>query len=204
MPLMMRTHSTRPTSGETSPPSGRPPARRDGASGRGDVWWCELPEIGRRPVVVLSRDAAIPRLRRLLIGPCSAATACASSARRSRSPSTATTDEASRVSRFARRPERPRDRRIPARARIRRWPEPGRTRTARPSSLSLRRPGSDCTRRRARAPDRPRSFARRIGEVVERERALFGPPVAGVEHDLGRNLTNRSRSRHGAPGVAPP
>lgn len=37
---------------------------------RGDVWWCELPEIGRRPVVVLSRDAAIPRLRRVLIGPC--------------------------------------------------------------------------------------------------------------------------------------
>ena len=37
---------------------------------RGDVWWCELPEIGRRPVIVLSRDAAIPRLRRALIGPC--------------------------------------------------------------------------------------------------------------------------------------
>ena len=37
---------------------------------RGEVWWCELPEIGRRPVVVLSRDAAIPRLRRALIAPC--------------------------------------------------------------------------------------------------------------------------------------
>jgi mRNA interferase MazF len=37
---------------------------------RGEVWWCELPEIGRRPVIVLSRDAAIPRLRRALIGPC--------------------------------------------------------------------------------------------------------------------------------------
>jgi mRNA interferase MazF len=37
---------------------------------RGEVWWCELPEVGRRPVVVLSRDAAIPRLRRALIGPC--------------------------------------------------------------------------------------------------------------------------------------
>jgi mRNA interferase MazF len=34
------------------------------------VWWCELPEIGRRPVVVLSRDAAIPRLRRALVAPC--------------------------------------------------------------------------------------------------------------------------------------
>jgi mRNA interferase MazF len=37
---------------------------------RGEVWWCELPEIGRRPVVVLSRDAAIPRLRRALVAPC--------------------------------------------------------------------------------------------------------------------------------------
>jgi len=36
---------------------------------RGEVWWCELAEVGRRPVVVLSRDAAIPRLRRTLIGP---------------------------------------------------------------------------------------------------------------------------------------
>jgi mRNA interferase MazF len=34
------------------------------------VWWCELPDIGRRPVVVLSRDVAIPRLRRTLIAPC--------------------------------------------------------------------------------------------------------------------------------------
>ena len=37
---------------------------------RGEIWWCELPDVGRRPVVVLSRDAAIPRLRRTLIGPC--------------------------------------------------------------------------------------------------------------------------------------
>jgi mRNA interferase MazF len=37
---------------------------------RGEVWWCELAEIGRRPVVVLSRDAAIPRLRRALVAPC--------------------------------------------------------------------------------------------------------------------------------------
>jgi mRNA interferase MazF len=29
-----------------------------------------LPEIGRRPVVVLSRDAAIPRLSRALVAPC--------------------------------------------------------------------------------------------------------------------------------------
>jgi mRNA interferase MazF len=37
---------------------------------RGEVWWCELPEVNRRPVVVLSRDAAIPRLRRTLVAPC--------------------------------------------------------------------------------------------------------------------------------------
>ena len=37
---------------------------------RGEVWWCEMAEIGRRPVVVLSRDAAIPRLRRVLVAPC--------------------------------------------------------------------------------------------------------------------------------------
>lgn len=41
--------------------------------GRGELWWCELPEIGRRPVVVLSRDAAIPRLRRALVAPCTTA-----------------------------------------------------------------------------------------------------------------------------------
>jgi mRNA interferase MazF len=37
---------------------------------RGELWWCEPPEIGRRPVVVLSRDAAIPRLRRAIVAPC--------------------------------------------------------------------------------------------------------------------------------------
>jgi mRNA interferase MazF len=37
---------------------------------RGEVWWCDLAEIGRRPVVVLSRDAAIPRLQRALVAPC--------------------------------------------------------------------------------------------------------------------------------------
>lgn len=40
------------------------------ALNRGELWWCELPEIGRRPVVVLSRDAAIPRLGRTLVAPC--------------------------------------------------------------------------------------------------------------------------------------
>jgi mRNA interferase MazF len=37
---------------------------------RGELWWCELPEVGRRPVVILSRDVAIPRLRRALVAPC--------------------------------------------------------------------------------------------------------------------------------------
>ncbi len=37
---------------------------------RGEVWWCELAEIGRRPVVVLSRNAVIARHRRALVAPC--------------------------------------------------------------------------------------------------------------------------------------
>lgn len=41
-----------------------------GTPRRGELWWCELPEIGRRPVVVLSRDVAIPRLGRSLVAPC--------------------------------------------------------------------------------------------------------------------------------------
>ena len=38
--------------------------------GRGELWWCELADISRRPVVVLSRDAAIPRLGRAIVAPC--------------------------------------------------------------------------------------------------------------------------------------
>jgi mRNA interferase MazF len=41
-----------------------------GVPTRGEVWWCEPAGIGRRPVVVLSRDPAIPRLRRALVAPC--------------------------------------------------------------------------------------------------------------------------------------
>jgi mRNA interferase MazF len=37
---------------------------------RAEIWWCEMAEIGRRPVVVLSRDAVIPRHRRALVAPC--------------------------------------------------------------------------------------------------------------------------------------
>lgn len=38
--------------------------------GRGEIWWCEPEAIGRRPVVILSRDVAIPRLRRAVVAPC--------------------------------------------------------------------------------------------------------------------------------------
>lgn len=41
-----------------------------GVPQRGEVWWCEPPEIGRRPVVVVSRDVAIERLGRALVAPC--------------------------------------------------------------------------------------------------------------------------------------
>ena len=37
----------------------------------GEVWWCEVPVKHRRPVVVLSRDAAISKLRRVVAAPCS-------------------------------------------------------------------------------------------------------------------------------------
>jgi mRNA interferase MazF len=43
---------------------------RSSLPARGEMWWCELPDAGRRPVVVLSRDAAIPRLKRTLVAPC--------------------------------------------------------------------------------------------------------------------------------------
>jgi mRNA interferase MazF len=41
-----------------------------GVPRRGEVWWCEPPNIGRRPVVVLSLDIAITRLRRAIVAPC--------------------------------------------------------------------------------------------------------------------------------------
>ena len=40
------------------------------APARGEVWWCGMAEIGRRAVVVMSRDAVIPRHRRTLVAPC--------------------------------------------------------------------------------------------------------------------------------------
>jgi mRNA interferase MazF len=37
---------------------------------RGEIWWCDLPDVARRPVVVLSRTAAIERRRRAIVAPC--------------------------------------------------------------------------------------------------------------------------------------
>lgn len=39
--------------------------------GRGELWWADLGEAGSRPVVVVSRDAAIQVRRRCLVAPCS-------------------------------------------------------------------------------------------------------------------------------------
>lgn len=36
---------------------------------RGEVWWVEEPDLGRRPVVVLTRDSAIPVLTWVLVAP---------------------------------------------------------------------------------------------------------------------------------------
>ena len=37
---------------------------------RGEVWWWESPHAGRRPVVVLSREAALERRRMAIVAPC--------------------------------------------------------------------------------------------------------------------------------------
>ncbi len=36
---------------------------------RGEVWWYELPDAGRRPGLILTRQAAIPVLNALLVAP---------------------------------------------------------------------------------------------------------------------------------------
>jgi mRNA interferase MazF len=38
---------------------------------RGDIWWCEVPEIAARPVVVLSRNRSITARRRAIVAACS-------------------------------------------------------------------------------------------------------------------------------------
>lgn len=37
--------------------------------GRGEIWWGELPDVGRRPFLVMTRDAAIPVLHSVLAAP---------------------------------------------------------------------------------------------------------------------------------------
>jgi mRNA interferase MazF len=36
---------------------------------RGEVWWYELPDSGRRPGLILTRQAAIPVLNAVLVAP---------------------------------------------------------------------------------------------------------------------------------------
>jgi mRNA interferase MazF len=36
---------------------------------RCEVWWGEVPQVGRRPYLVLTRDVAIPVLRRVMVAP---------------------------------------------------------------------------------------------------------------------------------------
>ena len=36
---------------------------------RGEVWWGEHPEAGRRPYLILTRDAAIPVRQRVVVAP---------------------------------------------------------------------------------------------------------------------------------------
>jgi len=38
---------------------------------RGDICWCDLPDEGRRPVLILTRAEAIPVLSRVLVAPVS-------------------------------------------------------------------------------------------------------------------------------------
>lgn len=38
---------------------------------RGEVWWAEDPAKGRRPHLILTRDAAIPVLRYIMVAPAS-------------------------------------------------------------------------------------------------------------------------------------
>ncbi len=36
---------------------------------QGEVWWAEASDLGRRPVLVVTRDAALPVLTRVLVAP---------------------------------------------------------------------------------------------------------------------------------------
>ena len=41
---------------------------------RGELWWCEVPDMARRPVVIMSRDGAILARRRAIVAPCTTTT----------------------------------------------------------------------------------------------------------------------------------
>jgi len=58
-----------PTSGDLASFRGQSPSRERVPHSRRGVW-CELQAVGRRPVLVLSRDVAIPRLGRAFVAPC--------------------------------------------------------------------------------------------------------------------------------------
>lgn len=36
---------------------------------QGEIWWTEIPDAGRRPALVVTRDAALPLLRTVLVAP---------------------------------------------------------------------------------------------------------------------------------------
>lgn len=36
---------------------------------QGEIWWVEIPDAGRRPALVVTRDTVIPLLRTLLVAP---------------------------------------------------------------------------------------------------------------------------------------
>ena len=36
---------------------------------QGEVWWAEAADLGRRPVLVVTRNAALPVLNRILVAP---------------------------------------------------------------------------------------------------------------------------------------
>jgi len=36
---------------------------------QGEIWWAEIPDAGRRPALVVTRDSVIPLVRTLLVAP---------------------------------------------------------------------------------------------------------------------------------------
>jgi len=59
---------------------------------RGEVWWLELEEYGRRPALVLTRDAAIPVRRKVMVAPLTDAAAGGPHGGFERAPILLTTD----------------------------------------------------------------------------------------------------------------